>query len=96
MECDGEKFHSTDEQVQNDLERQAVLERLGFTFIRIRGSDFYRRREETIENLYKKLDKLKVIKGNEGADERAVKCEIDYHLLDSAKEIRAEIEIKLN
>jgi very-short-patch-repair endonuclease len=28
VECDGEKWH-TPEQLQNDLERQAILERLG-------------------------------------------------------------------
>lgn len=56
LECDGEKWHSTEEQVRNDLERQAVLERLGFHFIRIRGSDYYRRKEKTLEKLFKDLE----------------------------------------
>jgi very-short-patch-repair endonuclease len=41
VECDGEHWH-TPEQLNSDLERQAILERLGWTFIRIRGSVFFR------------------------------------------------------
>lgn len=42
LECDGERYHSSPEQVANDLERQTILERLGWKFVRIRGSAFYR------------------------------------------------------
>ena len=40
VECDGERWH-TSEQLQSDLERQAVLQRLGWVFARIRGSLFF-------------------------------------------------------
>ncbi len=42
VECDGTAFHSTAEQIRSDLDRQALLERMGWQFYRIRGSDFYR------------------------------------------------------
>lgn len=41
IECDGERYHGLEE-LPNDLARQATLERLGWTFIRIRGSQWYK------------------------------------------------------
>ena len=40
VECDGERWHY--DKAEEDLARQALLERLGWTFVRIRGSVFYR------------------------------------------------------
>lgn len=48
IECDGERWHSSDLQVRNDMERQTILERLGWRFIRIRGSEYFRDPEATI------------------------------------------------
>ena len=95
LECDGSKYHSTEEQVRNDLERQSVLERLGYTFIRIRGSDYYRRREKTVEDLYKRLDELKVSKGNSDTSKKYNNKDIDSSLLLEAEKIRLKIEAKL-
>lgn len=55
LECDGEKFHNLDE-LPHDLKRQAILERLGWRFIRIRGSAFYRYPDETMEWLVEELE----------------------------------------
>jgi superfamily I DNA and/or RNA helicase/very-short-patch-repair endonuclease len=96
LECDGEKFHSTEEQIQNDLARQSVLERLGFTFVRIRGSDYYRRREETVEWLYRRLDELQVVKGNEVVSNNTFDISIDDELLRKAKEFKSVIKEKLD
>jgi len=54
LECDGERFHTSDN-LNNDLARQAILERLGWLFIRIRGSEYYRYPEQTMKNV---LDSL--------------------------------------
>lgn len=40
IECDGDRWHY--DKVEEDLARQALLERLGWQFVRIRGSVFYR------------------------------------------------------
>ncbi|CAH1087068.1 AAA domain-containing protein [Candidatus Nitrotoga sp. 1052] len=40
IECDGDRWHY--DKVEEDLARQALLERLGWRFVRIRGSVFYR------------------------------------------------------
>ncbi|MGI6588952.1 MAG: AAA domain-containing protein [Peptococcia bacterium] len=56
IECDGEKWHTKDD-LANDLKRQAILERLGWRFIRIRGSAFYRNSENTMQWVYEELTK---------------------------------------
>lgn len=48
IECDGERWHSGEEKIRQDMERQTILERLGWRFIRIRGSEYYRDPERTI------------------------------------------------
>ena len=50
VECDGERFHGP-ERLIHDMERQRDLERMGHTFHRIRGSAFYRHREQTVAAL---------------------------------------------
>jgi very-short-patch-repair endonuclease len=59
VECDGEKWH-TPEQLQTDLERQAVLERLGWIFVRIRGSLFFRDPDAAIAPVFAKLEHLDI------------------------------------
>ena len=55
LECDGEKWHTQDD-LPNDLKRQAILERLGWKFIRVRGSAFYRNPEETMKWVFGELE----------------------------------------
>lgn len=58
VECDGERWHSGAEKIAEDFARQAVLERLGWTFHRIRGSQFFRDTTGTIQQLVARLDQL--------------------------------------
>ena len=55
VECDGERWHGPDH-LSNDLQRQAILERLGWKFIRIRGSEFYKNPESTMEWVCNELE----------------------------------------
>ncbi len=48
VECDGDRWHY--DKVEEDLARQALLERLGWKFVRIRGSVFYRDKSKNREN----------------------------------------------
>jgi very-short-patch-repair endonuclease len=57
VECDGEKWH-TREHLQSDIERQTVLERLGWKFIRIRGSLFFRNPDAAMAPVFRRLDEL--------------------------------------
>ena len=57
VECDGERWHTADE-LENDLRRQAILERLGWVFVRIRGSLFFRDPDAAMAEVYAKLSEL--------------------------------------
>ena len=59
VECDGERWH-TREEFQHDLERQAILERLGWVFVRIRGSLFFRDPDTAMRPVFAKLDHLDI------------------------------------
>ena len=56
VECDGEQWHSGEEKIRRDMERQAILERMGWRFIRIRGSEYYQHPKETVVRIFKELD----------------------------------------
>ena len=58
IECDGERFHSGEEKIREDMERQTILERIGWKFIRIRGSEYYRNKTRTIESVIEQLKNL--------------------------------------
>jgi very-short-patch-repair endonuclease/cellulose biosynthesis protein BcsQ len=57
IECDGDRWHPL-EKIREDLERQADLERQGWRFIRIRGSEFYRDREGTMQRVRSELERM--------------------------------------
>lgn len=57
VECDGDRFHGF-EQIPADMARQAVLERVGWQFIRIRGTRFYRDPDGAMEWVFQELRRL--------------------------------------
>jgi len=58
IECDGEEFHGP-EKLQEDLDREAVLRRVGhWTFVRIRGSLFFRDEDRALEPVFRRLEEL--------------------------------------
>jgi very-short-patch-repair endonuclease len=59
IECDGDRFHPP-EKIPEDMERQAILERLGWRFIRIRGSDYFRDRDSTMDKVFARVEELGV------------------------------------
>ncbi len=58
IECDGERWHSGEQKLIEDLERQTVLERLGWKFIRIRGSRYYANKAACLEEVFGKLEEM--------------------------------------
>lgn len=56
IECDGERWHSGEEKILEDMERQSILERLGWRFIRIRGSEYYHGKSQTITRVIGELN----------------------------------------
>lgn len=57
VECDGDRYHPI-EKLEDDIARQTVLERLGWKFVRIRGSAFYRSPEEAMKPVFERLSEL--------------------------------------
>jgi hypothetical protein len=57
VECDGERDQSP-EQLQEDMGRQAILERLGWQFVRIRGSVFFRDEARAMKTVFRRLEEL--------------------------------------
>lgn len=57
IECDGEQWHGPDK-LQEDMDRQAILERLGWKFIHIRGSVFFRDAERAMTIVFQQLEEL--------------------------------------
>jgi very-short-patch-repair endonuclease len=59
LECDGERFHPP-ERIPADMAREAVLERLGWTFVRVRGSRWFRDSEASLREIIEELNRLGV------------------------------------
>ncbi|HLO02840.1 MAG TPA: DUF559 domain-containing protein, partial [Symbiobacteriaceae bacterium] len=55
VECDGDRYESA-AGLTADAERQAILERLGWRFVRVRGSQFYRDAEAALSALFARLN----------------------------------------
>ncbi len=59
VELDGDVYHGPD-RWEADRNRQAILERLGWTFHRIRGSAYYRDPDEALTSLWERLESLDI------------------------------------
>lgn len=60
IECDGERYHSGEDKIREDMERQAILERIGWRFIRIRGSEYFRDPDKTMNRVFTELNSMDV------------------------------------
>ncbi len=57
VECDGDRYHGLDK-LPDDMARQALLERLGWKFARIRGSAFFRDPDAAMTTVWQRLDQM--------------------------------------
>jgi very-short-patch-repair endonuclease/superfamily I DNA/RNA helicase len=60
VECDGDRYHPI-EKLAEDMNRQAILERLGWKFARIRGSAFYRNPDLAMQSIFNRLNELEIL-----------------------------------
>lgn len=72
VECDGDRWHPP-EKMDEDLARQAILERLGWRFVRIRGSQFFRDPNSAMEAVFARIDELGI--PAEGVEEESERNE---------------------
>jgi very-short-patch-repair endonuclease len=54
VECDGDRYQPI-EQLADDVERQSILERLGWEFVRLRGSVFFRDPDAAMRPVFDRL-----------------------------------------
>jgi very-short-patch-repair endonuclease len=59
VECDGDRYHGP-EKLADDMNRQAILERLGWKFHRIRGTEFFRDPDSAMNRLFSRLSELNI------------------------------------
>jgi len=67
IECDGDRYHPL-EKIPEDMDRQAVLERMGWIFTRIRGTDFLRNPDKAMKQVFEKLETLEIFPVNAKKD----------------------------
>lgn len=93
VECDGDRFHPI-EKLREDADRQTILERLGWTFVRIRGSRFYRDADVALKPVFDRLAGMGIEPHGGAPAEVAAPPEGEAHLRmkSRAAEIIAQID----
>ncbi|HSY99385.1 MAG TPA: AAA domain-containing protein [Terriglobales bacterium] len=66
IECDGDRYHPL-EKLPGDMDRQSVLERMGWIFTRIRGTEFFRNPERAMKPVFEKLELLEISPNGKGS-----------------------------
>ena len=92
IECDGDRWHPP-EKLAEDLERQAILERLGWTFVRVRGTEFFRHPDRALQPVFEMIERLEIPPvGPTPADEEPSRQagELLNRVLSRADELRRE------
>ncbi|MBC8059403.1 MAG: AAA family ATPase [Clostridiaceae bacterium] len=89
LECDGERWHNSSN-LEEDMIRQAILERLGWRFIRIRGSEFFRDPETTMNMVFEKLESMEITTTGLETSEKEDDNELKGRIVGRAEEIRAQ------
>lgn len=79
VECDGDRYHPL-EKLGEDMERQAILERLGWQFVRIRGSAFYRDPDRAMKPVFARLAELNLPPEEAAEDESATDMTLVHEL----------------
>ena len=59
IQCDGDRAQ-TMESVEEEMARQQMLRRLGWVFIRVRGSEFFQDRDRAMEKLQRRLQEVEI------------------------------------
>jgi very-short-patch-repair endonuclease len=90
VECDGDRWHPLDK-LPDDMSRQAILERLGWKFVSIRGSEFFRNPHTAMQPIFDKLRSLGIspeLTDVEPAANDPVHDELKQRVIRRAEEIR--------
>jgi very-short-patch-repair endonuclease len=67
IECDGDRYHPL-EKLPEDMDRQSVLERMGWIFTHIRSSEFLRNPARAMKPVFEKLQILEIPPSGDSTD----------------------------
>src|SRR5712691_4882776 len=67
IECDGDRYQPL-EKLPEDMDRQSVLERMGWIFTRIRSSEFLRNPARAMKPVFEKLETLEIPPTGDSSD----------------------------
>ena len=88
VECDGDRYHPL-EKLAEDMERQSILERMGWVFSRVRGSEFFRDTDRALAPVFSKLESLEILPLGEGrSEEPRPSNELTDRVIRRAEELR--------
>jgi hypothetical protein len=87
VECDGDRYRSP-ESLAEGTARQAVLERLGWPFVRIRGSAFYRDPDTALRRVFDRLAELGIKPLGVANADRDEDVALERTLIEELEEIR--------
>lgn len=91
VECDGDRYHPV-EKIAEDMARQAVLERIGWRFVRIRGSQFFRGRDAAMVPVFQTLTQFGIRPlGSDGSSNDANDQQSSSELFERVNRRAAEI-----
>lgn len=92
VECDGDRFHPP-EKLGEDMARQATLERLGLTFARVRGTQFFRDPERAMKPVLDALNRLNILPEGPAREEEKSRPEsaLDHELIQRIVRRAAEL-----
>ncbi len=92
IECDGDRDLPI-EKLRDDIQRQSMLERLGWTFARVRGSIFFREPERVMQPIFDRLQSLDIPPKDPGSDSvngSPSLSELTERVIRRAEELRQE------
>jgi very-short-patch-repair endonuclease len=92
IECDGDRYHPL-EKLPEDMDRQSVLERMGWIFTRIRGTEFFRNPDRAMKPVFEKLELLEISPNSAASDAPAKKqpsADLVERVIRRADELRAK------
>jgi very-short-patch-repair endonuclease len=90
IECDGDRYYPL-EKLSEDMDRQLILERMGWIFTRVRSSDFLRNPARTMKSIFEKLQMMEISPdGNtrDGKLDAKVSHDVTERLIRRAEELR--------
>jgi very-short-patch-repair endonuclease len=90
VECDGDRYYPL-EKLPEDMDRQSVLERMGWIFTRIRSSEFFRSPARAMKPVFEKLQMLEISPGNNSVQAESAapaSLEVVHRVIGRAEELR--------